>query len=207
MSHLAVMAGPVLRPRIILCLPPACAAYTGILDLVLATQKLDAHDVEGVKVLLDSLYREHCLADTVISNALFPPANRTGSEDAAAGHGSAGSLLKEHDEALSRLLQMDRAAAHGVLRDYLTAATAKDLSIMITLRGCYHLAHSAEQESQTCTAMLKEQMRGSSDDARFQSRIALVDLDMKPLRKVYEHWKLDRDILNTAAAMRENGMQ
>ena len=174
---------------------------------MLAAQKLDAHDVEGVKVLLDSLCREHCLEDTVISNPHSPQVIRTESGDAAAGHGSAKLSPKEHDEALRRLLQMDRAAAHGVLRDYLTAATAKDLSIMITLRGCYHLAHSAEQESQTCTAMLKEQMRGSNDNARFQSRIALVDLDMKHLRKVYDHWKLDRDILNTAAAMRENSMQ
>ena len=170
---------------------------------MLAAQKLDAHDVEGVKVLLDSLCREHCLEDTVISNPHSPQVNRTESGDAAAGHGSAKLSPKEHDEALRRLLQMDRAAAHGVLRDYLTAATAKDLSIMITLRGCYHLAPSAEQESQTGTAMFKEQMRGCNDNARFQSRIALVDLDMKHLRKVYDHWKLDRDILNIAAAMRE----
>ena len=203
MSHLAVMAGPVLRPHIILCLPPACAAYAGILNLVLAAQKLDAHDVEGVEVLLDSLYRKHCLADTVTSNPQSPPVNRTHNEYAAAIRGSAESSLEKHDEALDRLLQMDRAAAHGILRDYLTAATAKDLSIMITLRGCNHLAPSAEHMSQTCTAMLKEQVRPSSDSVRLQSRIALVDLDLKPLRKIYEHWKLDRDILDIAATMRE----
>ena len=174
---------------------------------MLAAQKLDAHDVEGVKVLLDSLYREHCLADTVVSNPQSPLVNRTGNEDTAAGRGSAEAALKEHDEALNRLLQMDRAAAHDILRDYLTAATAKDLSIMITLRGCCHLAPFAEQKPQTRTTMFKEKVRGSNDSARVQSKIALVDLDMKPLRKVYEHWKLDRDVLNIAAAMRENGVQ
>ncbi len=201
------MAGQVLRPHIIMCLPPACAAYAGILELVLAAQKLDAHDVEGVKVLLDSLYREHCLADTVICIPQTPLVSRTGSEDAAAGQGSAESSLKKHDEALCRLLQMDRAAAHGTLRHYLTAATAKDLSIMTTLRGWYPLAPSAGQKSQTCTAMGMGQVRGSIDSASYHSKIALVDLDMKPLRKVYEHWKLDKDILNIAAAMRENCMK
>ena len=195
MSHLAAMSGPTLRP------------HAGILKLVLAAQKLDSHDVEGVKVLLDSLLREHCSAYTAISNPNSPPVDRIGIGNAAAEQRSAGSSSKEHDEALDRLLQRDRAAAHGILRDYLTAATAKDLSIMMTLKGCCHLPPFAEQQTPTCTAMCKEQVRGRDDSARSQSKIALVDLDMKPLKKIYEHWKLDRDILNTAAAMRGNCMQ
>ena len=201
------MSGPTLRPPSIVCMRAACAAYPGVLNRVLAAQKLDCHDVEGVKVLLDSLHREHCSADTQISSPQFSPVSCSGNETATVEQCGSRSSSKEQDEALSRLLQMDRAEAHRVLRDYLTAATAKDMSMMFTLRRCCKLVPSPEQNPWSWTAKLEEPVKGSDVSGGFQSKFALVDLDMKPLRKVYEHWRLDRDILNIAATMRENGMK
>ena len=66
----------------------------------------------------------------------------------------------------------------AVLADYLTAAAAKDCSLMITIRPY------AEDTQIKCW-----------------SQLCVVDLDLKPLRKLHEHDELDMLILEHAASI------
>ena len=66
----------------------------------------------------------------------------------------------------------------AVLADYLTAAAAKDCSFMIALRPYFR-----------------------DTQIKFWSQLCIVDLDLKPLRKVHEHNELDLLILKHAASL------
>jgi hypothetical protein len=97
---------------------------------------------------------------------------------------------------------MDTAAAYQALQGYLTAATAKDLSVMITLRRVCQGRSDERQRSELpagtedCHMAANE---AAEDVGSVQSKVALIDLDMKPLAKVYEHWKLDEAIMRTVS--------
>ena len=66
----------------------------------------------------------------------------------------------------------------AVLADYLTAAAAKDCSLMITLRPY-----------------------AGDTQIKFWSQLCVVDLDLKPLCKLHEHNELDLLILKHAASL------
>ena len=65
----------------------------------------------------------------------------------------------------------------AVLADYLTAAAAKDCSLMVTLRPYV-----------------------KDTQISFWSQLCVVDLDLKPLHKLHEHNELDLLILKHAAS-------
>lgn len=105
-------------------------------------------------------------------------------------------------QAWKALIGVERAAAYRVMQGYLTAATAKDLSIMITLRKVCQGRSDAWQGSElsACTEECQGSTKESDEDiGSMQSKVALVDLDMKPLAKVYEHWRLDRAIMQSVS--------
>ena len=178
----------------------------GVLMKVLKVQKLDIYDVEGIKALLDHLLAGRCQAS---SDSL----------DLPSGPGKAGSCTKAPEiacedsphqrqrEAIQDLLRLDRAAAFQAIRDYLTAATAKDLSIMITLRRTsrHTIAGELVDAADDDVALVE----GRDPDAHVltdgvhetEYKVALVDLDMKPLSKVFEHWRLDSDIMHTVSGL------
>ena len=66
----------------------------------------------------------------------------------------------------------------AVLADYLTAAAAKDCSLMITIRPY-----------------------AEDTQIKFWSQLCVVDLDLKPLRKLHEHNDVDMLILEHAASI------
>mmetsp|Transcript_4072 Transcript_4072/g.11813 ORF Transcript_4072/g.11813 Transcript_4072/m.11813 type:complete len:111 (-) Transcript_4072:388-720(-) len=101
----------------------------------------------------------------------------------------------------ARLLSLSRAEQCSILRDYMTAATAKDCSVMIALRPLSGSPTSG----------------GSGGDSRggdahgslevghqsFEYKVSVADLDLKPLEKVEEHRQMDQDILRAASKQRE----
>ena len=179
----------------------------GVLKKVKKAQSLDIHDVEGVKVLLDHLLAEGCKGSADSLDLSSGSDEAGGSRYATEGLPSTfkDSLSKGQCEAVKHLLELDRAAAFQVIREYLTAATAKDLSIMITLRRT--TCHTTpEQPDDSLTAPLGW-VEGPDLNAHVLTdgwnetkyKVALVDLDMKPLRKISEHWRLDTDIMRTVS--------
>lgn len=180
----------------------ACA---GVLQRVLDAQRLDVHDIEGVKVLLDRLLAQEYSVQSDSQRAPLSAEHAGSTVDASEPQQSSELLAApiEHREALDSLLKLDRAAAYRVLQHYLTAATAKDLSIMITLRKeplpcCLAVPGPELNRLLIDTADPQEIAQKCSDGSgRIRSKIALVDLDLKPLAKVDEHWRLDEAIMQT----------
>ena len=176
------------------------AAFAGVLAKVLRAQKLDTFDVEGIKVLLDHLLAEKFTASAGSPAQPSGPGKAESCTDSTKVPQSTlqAPLHEAQHEALKPLLQLERAAAFQALRDYLTAVTAKDLSIMITFRRC-----SRDTGSDDSAGMHMAQLEVHDPDAHVltdgrhdtEYKVALVDLDIKPLKKIYEHWKLDRDII------------
>lgn len=173
---------------------------------MLKAQKLDIHDVEGIKPLLDHFLTERCPAS---SDSLDLPSEPTKAGSCTNGSKIAceGSLHQQQREAIEDILRLDRAAAFHAIRDYLTAATAKDLSIMITLRraSCHTTAVLLADLADGHTAV----MDGHDPDAHVltdgvhetEYKVVLVDLDIKPLKKIFEHWRLDREIVRTVSGL------
>ena len=191
---------PYAQLRVMPLTPPS----TGVLKKVLRAQLLDTYDIEGIKALLDHLLAERCKesADSPDTPS-GPDAAGSSCTPAIGAHSTCeDSLDNGQCEAIKRLCELDTAAAFQTIRQYLTAATAKDLSIMITLRRTSgqttpvqpddsHIASLGWTEGRDLIAHI---LSDGSEDIIY--KVALVDLDLKPLRKIYEHWRLDRDIMN-----------
>ena len=217
---------------------------TGVLDRILEVQKMDVHDIEGIHPLLAALLQKQPsrsqLADT--PNCWQHAANeykqvlREQSDAAtpAGGNGPANIAQELCNAELARLLSAEWPAARAALRGYLTAATAKDCSLMITLtllqspsapqqdggrsqtpgqsaamdgvgvggRGCAG-GGSFQKAGTQLPAMQEDPDVGSvvqdGETMRwFRYKVAVVDLDLKPLRKIEQHFVLDRQILDCA---------
>ena len=160
------------------------------------------HDVEGIKVLLDYLIEEERRGHLGSIGAQIC-ADHAGSQAPIIESAECSAKLPPSHaqlQAWESLFGVDRAAAYWVLQGYLTAATAKDLSIMITLRKVCQGSNDARQSSKltACTENCQGTARENDEGVgSMQSKVALVDLDMKPLAKVYEHWRLDRAIMQS----------
>ena len=194
---------PSIQPGLLLC--------AGVLQKVLIAQQLDVHDIEGIKVLLNELLAKDCKLSqgNQSMNSGTGHASRDLDAPAASGIMVQTPPHREQMKALDRLIGLDKIATLRVLRGYLTAATAKDLSIMMTLRKAHHLSGSAQSGNANDGPDVLTKENGSQaccqadDGTTVQYKTAVVDLDRKPLEKVYAHWKLDRDIVqeNLATAL------
>lgn len=89
----------------------------GILEQILAVQKLDELDIEGIYPLLDILLQRQA---GTIHRRCFTSEGFDGED--------------QHSAAMQKLSGMDTAAACEAVRGYLTAATAKDCALMVTIR-------------------------------------------------------------------------
>ena len=163
-------------------------------------QKLDTYDVEGIKVLVDSLLAEASKASAGSSAQPSGPGKADSCTDTTKPPQSTSEapLHEAQREALKPLLQLDSAAAFQAVRDYLTAVTAKDLSIMITFRrSSRHTGSDDSAGRHTAQMEVRDPEAHVLTDGGHETEymVALVDLDIKPLKKIYEHWKLDRDIM------------
>ena len=164
----------------------------GVLDSILAVQKLDRYDIEGVyaiyQQLLGNINKQDLEAG--LQPALSSCAQKAVACSAEEGRGNQ-PLMQEYQQAMKSILSLPRNQALAVLRDYLIAATAKDCSIMIAFRN----------DEKNAVHSCGERIEAAGSTWSF--RVAIVDLDMKSLQKLDTHMHLDQQILAAVAAERQ----
>ncbi|GJP84617.1 hypothetical protein CLOP_g14672 [Closterium sp. NIES-67] len=85
-----------------------------------------------------------------------------------------------------------------VLRDFLIAATAKDCGIMLALRAAIPgetLEASQKLRSIVCP----------SSGCKYFYRLSIMDLDIKPLRKMPKYWSMDQQIVRNYSSATASG--
>jgi inositol-pentakisphosphate 2-kinase len=167
-------------PRAVLAaLLAAALAQEGALAGVRAAQAACGHDVEGVYRLYRSLLNLPVEA-----------------EPADAAHAQGPGPDAAHAAAVAALLARPRADALRVLRSYLISATAKDCALMVALRRAPPGAAPRAQATFAAGGVVVCPATGGA----FRYRVAVVDLDLKPLAKVATHRRLDAELAAAAAA-------
>lgn len=196
----------------------------GVLKRILAAQKLDRHGIEGIYPLFRALATREGMSETGLnSNSADsqvskraaslhteqPSADSLSEDRAGLDREYCTSVGSSQEAALQVLLGLGFPAACEAIRHYLIAATAKDCSIMITLQpldaGAAPVAESGEQANE-CAGIAQLQTDAAMgcvvSDAFFslifRYKVAIVDLDLKPLWKVEEHFTLDQKIVKNA---------
>lgn len=96
---------------------------------------------------------------------------------------------------LDALLAQTDEKKFSILRQYLTAATAKDCGIMITVQEVRALSGTPGPLPEGC-----QLLRDDGTGRLFFYKLAFVDLDMKPLQKICAHYDLDKRIMACAQA-------
>jgi inositol-pentakisphosphate 2-kinase len=157
----------------------AALAQEGALAGVRAAQAACGHDVEGVYRLYRSLVNLPVEA-----------------EPADAAHAQGPGPDAAHAAAVAALLARPRADALRVLRSYLISATAKDCALMVALRRALPGAAPRAQANFAAAGVVACAAAGGA----FRYRVAVVDLDLKPLAKVAAHRRLDAELAAAAAA-------
>lgn len=101
------------------------------------------------------------------------------------------SACRSHDAAQRArfaMHAMPRSRALAVLRDFLTAQTAKDCAIMVTLQLLPDSGHALSSEG---ASIIHDAVTGLS----FRCKAAFLDLDLKPVAKMRSYVALDRRVL------------
>ena len=171
--------------------PRTSMLRTGVLDRLLAAQRLDRHDVEGVFPLLQALLQRSTAGQP--ADAQLAAAEEPLEMDAT----------PDELQAAAQLLALDTEAACEVLREYLIAAAAKDCSLMITLAPVLDAQHLGPQDEgrlqqDACIGSVLCDEWGHSK-RWFRYKVAFVDLDLKPLAKIGVHYELDQAIMACCA--------
>ncbi|KAJ0962891.1 hypothetical protein J5N97_028013 [Dioscorea zingiberensis] len=135
---------------------------SGMLKQLLATQKLDVIDIEGA---IHAYYNVICQPCLVCKNL----------GDAA--------LL--HRYSLLHSLPLDESLK--IVREYLTAATAKDCSLMISFRP-----KECGDWAANCISL-------RSSNKIFEYRAYYIDMDMKHLEKMVYYYKSDPESLSVSS--------
>ena len=138
---------------------------TGVLRSILGMQQLDVHDIEGIHPLYQAvLAREQPPSDRKCEASAEQHPQIAGSvqslaTDTARQAVDAGSAVSsfantavdaEILDARQSLIMLPEAAQLAALRDYLTAATAKDCSIMIALQASTPVHLTAASDARFC---------------------------------------------------------
>lgn len=144
---------------------------SGLLDQLLKVQKLDVFDIEGAIHAYYDIISQSCI---VCGNL---------GEDTLSG--------KYKD---LHLMPLDESLK--VVKDYLIAATAKDLSMMISFRP----REFVDDESLYSGVFLE------STNQNFDYKASFIDLDMKPLKKMEYYYELDQKIVRHYLEMMEKGL-
>jgi hypothetical protein len=160
--------------------PDVCLlGCAGVLPALLAVQRLDVLDIEGVEPLYWKLLQQ-----------MLP--------------GQQMDCCHTTNELQQQQQQQQWLA---LLRDYLTAATAKDCGIMITLQQIWPAQQPAAAvlpgqcgiSSSSSSSSSGGVMYDAASGCTFVWQLSVVDLDLKPLRKIPLHGDLDRRIRAAAA--------
>ncbi|KAM0932891.1 putative inositol-pentakisphosphate 2-kinase [Dioscorea sansibarensis] len=141
---------------------------SGMLNQLLATQKLDIIDIEGAIHAYYNVIGQPCLVCKSLDDAA--PLRCY-------------SLL--HSLSLEESLK--------IVREYLTATTAKDCSLMISFRP-----KEGGDVTSNCISL-------RSADQVFEYKVNFIDMDIKPLEKMVYYYKLDQKIVKFYMENRENG--
>ncbi|KAL5778047.1 hypothetical protein ACOSP7_010973 [Xanthoceras sorbifolium] len=154
-----IQADDGLRTNIFIQLVAETVYHAGVLDQLLEVQKLDSFDIEGAIHAYYNVISQSC------------------------------KICKELDEdKVSQLctslhsIPLDESLK--IVKNYLTAATAKDCSLMICLRPKGHEVSGASYNS----------VHLESTNQVFNYKAYFIDLDLKPLRKMEEYYELDKKI-------------
>jgi inositol-pentakisphosphate 2-kinase len=170
----------------------------GVLGRVLVAQQQCQHDVEGV-------YRLYCH----LTGAAHAAAHANGSlgSDKQGSDAAALAACDDHAAAVRQLLLLPPEEAHAVLRSYVVATTAKDLAIMITLQQLAGVTEQLQQQRQDASGDLPlGHVYCSAARGWYAYRLTFVDLDLKPLAKIPQHYKLDREIVAAAQRLFTDGL-
>lgn len=140
----------------------------GLLDRLLEVQKLDKFDIEGAIHAYYNVISQPC------------PVCRVFKED-----------KKKLSERYTSLHSYPLSKSLKIVKDYLIAATAKDLSIMISFRPTEKRITGSSND----IVLLK------SNSQCFEYKASFIDLDMKPLKKMAYYFELDQKIVRHYSQM------
>lgn len=119
----------------------------GVLNGILTAQRLDVHDIEGIYPVYKAfLAREQQAADrsrgatgSHAVDEMQPGTSQAAPQVECAGDSTltnpSAAACAEHQSALQSVGMLPDAEQLAALRDYLTAATAKDCSVMIAVQA------------------------------------------------------------------------
>ncbi|KAL7203552.1 hypothetical protein ACSBR2_016766 [Camellia fascicularis] len=161
-----IQADDGLRTTNFLQLVTEAVSRSGLLDRLLEVQKLDIFDIEGAIHAYYDVVSQPCIACRDLG------------EDKLSGR-----YAYLHSMPLDKSLK--------IVRDYLIAATAKDLSMMISFRP----REDGDVESSYSGVFLE------STNQSFDYKASFFDLDMKPLKKMEHYYELDQQIVSCYTQM------
>ncbi|KAI7751745.1 hypothetical protein M8C21_015694 [Ambrosia artemisiifolia] len=141
---------------------------SGLLNRLLEVQKLDAFDIEAAIHSYYDVVSQPC----VICKKL--------GEDRLSGR-------------YSSLHSLPLDGSLKIVKEYLIAATAKDLSLMISFRT------REKGDPKSPYNVIFHESTGQS----FDYKVSFIDLDMKPLEKMIYYYELDQKILRCYTKMME----
>nr|XP_004238270.2 inositol-pentakisphosphate 2-kinase isoform X1 [Solanum lycopersicum]XP_025886662.1 inositol-pentakisphosphate 2-kinase isoform X1 [Solanum lycopersicum] len=140
---------------------------SGLLNKVLEVQKLDNADIEGAIHAYYNVISQPCAV-----------CNKLSAED-------------QLSERYSSLHSISNDESMKIVRNYLIAATAKDLSMMISFRP----REDGSVESPYSMVSLE------STNQSFDYKAYFIDLDLKPLERMEYYYKLDQQIVGCYVQM------
>ncbi|KAL7594363.1 hypothetical protein Lser_V15G29883 [Lactuca serriola] len=144
---------------------------SGIMNRLVDVQKLDAFDIEGAIHAYYDVMGQPC----VVCREL--------------GEGNVLSNQSKYDA----LHSISFEESLKIVRDFLVASTAKDLSLMIGFRG----------RGKGNTVSNYDVVSIDSSNQSFDYKASFIDLDMKPLEKMAYYYKLDQEIISCYTRMME----
>ncbi|PSS31320.1 Inositol-pentakisphosphate 2-kinase [Actinidia chinensis var. chinensis] len=161
-----IQADDGLRTTTFLKLVSEAVFGSGLIDRLLKVEKLDIFDIEGAIHAYYDIISQPCMVCRDLG------------EDKLSGKYS-----YLHSLPLNESLK--------IVRDYLIAATGKDLSMMISFRPRV----DGDAESPYHGVFLK------STNQAFDYKASFIDLDMKSLKKMEHYYELDQQIVRCYAQM------
>lgn len=161
-----IQADDGMRTACFLELVSEAVSKSGLLDRLLQAQKLDAFDIEGAIHAYYDVVSQPCVVCKELG------------EDKLSGR-------------FSSLHSLPLDGSLKIVRDFLIAATAKDLSMMISFRI------REKRDPKSPYNVIFHESTGQT----FDYKVSFIDLDMKPLEKMTDYYELDQKILRCYTKM------
>lgn len=112
----------------------------------------------------------------------------------------------DHEAATAFLSHLPHGHCQIVLQAYLLAAAAKDCSIMISLQACPEnyvnddgvrraMGESGGLSIAEWSSQPGQLLTQDRSGQKYLAKVSVIDLDMKPVGKIEEHWRTDKQIM------------